>query len=167
MSIGCDTFPNSAKQTVCQHQWVDVSEKPETYLENRRCLICELEDVRHRDPVGRHYRNDWKVETPCIEPVSKTVSYEDLVRELAENKVRAKPWVVGVPGDWTVGFFIGGNEIFPFPMLVVKAPKTIEHGFAKLLRWVRARQYVLGRYSQFDEMCRRAHTSHCCCDDDF
>lgn len=146
-----------------KHQWVDVSEKPDSYWETRRCLICELQDMRLRDRSKPHSRNKWEVSTPCIEPVPDTISFEELKRELAEHNVSEKPWAVGHPGKWTVGFYMG---TFPYPMLDAKGRETLEHGFAKLLRWVRARQYNLNRYSRFEEERRRANYVHPCEDDD-
>lgn len=149
---------------VRQHQWVDTTDySAAPYWENRRCSVCGLDDLRLHNRSEPHTRNNWEVTSPCIELVPDTVSYEDLVRELAEHDVRAKPWVVGVPGDWKVGFFV---STFPYPSLEAKAPQTLEHGFAKLLRWIRARQYNVNRYSQFYEMERRANYVCPCADDD-
>ena len=126
-----------------EHAWIIETENPHPMWEERTCAVCELKDQRSRD--RRPPRSDWEVTTPCIEPVPDTVTYEALLAELALHNVKEQPHVMGHPGSWHIGFFIGRGRVYP--SYWIEAPRTLEHGFAKLLRWVRARQYNVRLYS--------------------
>ena len=153
-----------AVQTL-DHAWVDITDySTKPFWERRRCPVCGLEDIRLHDRSEPHTRNAWEVTTPCIEPVKNKIFYDELICELKRHGVREQPHCVGVPGNWTVGFNIGGS--YPFPMLYAKGMETLENGFAKLLRWIRARQYNVNRYSDFEYQRRLADHSCACCDDD-
>lgn len=127
-----------------EHQWEVKPGEPHPYWEERRCTVCHLDDMRLRDrnsnPNGPRY--NWGVKMPCIEPVPNVVDYSALVQELRERKVPRHVLCVGVPGKWFVGFQI--PRTYPYPMLEAK---TIEEGFAELLRWIRARQYDVYKHS--------------------
>jgi len=147
------------------HAWVDTTDySTKPYWERRRCPVCELEDMRLHDRSKPCARNAWEVTTPCIEPVKESVSYDELVAELKQYGVRERPYCMGVPGKWIVGFRTGQGSVCP--MIEVQAIQTLDHGFARLVRWVRARQYRVNQYSNIDYLRKLEDHSCCCCDDD-
>ena len=141
-----------------EHAWEPVIENPHPMWEERTCAVCGLKDMRARD---RHPpRGDWEVTTPCIEPVPDTVTYDALLAELTEHGVKERPYVMGHPGSWCVGFFIGLGAVYP--SIHVESPLALEHGFAQLLRLIRARQYNVHRYSDIGYQRQLAnYTCHC------
>lgn len=122
------------------HSWIIKTENPHPYWEERHCPTCLLHDMRVRDRSTDGPRRDWGVVVPCIEPVPDQVSYGDLVRDIREHGVKERPLAYGVPGDWTVGFSLGGRGRV-YPSFHATAPRTLEYAFADLTRWIRVRRY--------------------------
>ncbi|GEM_PF-2736879 len=129
-----------------QHAWKQVDQYEGSPYEERFCGICHLKDIRSQDG-GR-----WKVGTPCIERVPKTISYDRLIREIfqfVEDKRKAQELLnrircIGVPGAWAVGIVLNGYVTYPEHKELYK---DFEAGFAEVLRWLRARQFNLYQYS--------------------
>ncbi len=146
------------------HTWVDKTKTPSLW-EDRACLVCKLEDTRDKDPKAPFRK--WRVTTPCIEPVPELVSCRDLERELDAHGVRERPLCIGSPtSGWVVGFSIGGRGYNVYPRIEVKGSLSLEHAFADLTRWIRARQYEPDRYSDFSYARQLADSSCACGDDD-
>lgn len=143
-----------------EHQWVERTKDPHPYWRDRDCAVCHLHDMRVREPSGHGPRDEWSVTTPCIEPVPERVSFDVLQAELKQHKVKESPHAVGHPGKWCVGLWIGGSH--PYPMIQVP---DLDLGWAELLRWVRARQYNVHRYSDIEYQKRLAEPDPCYCDD--
>lgn len=141
-TTGNETVPDTR-----QHAWKTKPGKPHSYWEERLCKVCQLEDMRVRDRSELGPRHDWSITTPCIEPVPENVSYQEFAKELKEHMVCKDPLLVGVPGKWYIGFSIGSGGYHLYPYIETD---TVEHGFSTLLKWVRARQYNLYRYSDLD-----------------
>lgn len=130
-----------------EHQW----EKKESYkdspYEERYCPVCELEEKRSHEG-----KRPWKVDTPCIEPVPSSVTYEALIKEIAEVvmdpraalDLRRLVHCAGVPGAWYVGIATGDGYVLPHR---TEKFKELNEGFAALLRWLRARQFDPYKYS--------------------
>jgi hypothetical protein len=130
---------------------------------DRRCELCEISEFSIRD-------SPWQVTTPCIEPVPERVSYEELVAEIranvADERLReqlvGRVQCIGVPGQWRVGLFVGGGSVWPFRN---KPFQDMEVGFARLLRYLRGRQFNPDSDSDLQYAARLAHHD-CPCDDD-
>ena len=134
------------------HDWQDLP-KDESMWCRRRCSVCKLEDIFPKDGSPRSLRSvgAWIADSSCIEPVPEKVTYEELMAELKIHHVSEQPIVIGYPGKWSVGFRIFCRSgVTNFPHFEVIAPLTMEHGFAELLRWIRAREYNFDREPNFN-----------------
>lgn len=147
-----------------KHSWKDSSSQPDSVWEERTCDVCGLKDERLRDQKLKHANCKWKVTTPCIELPPSKVSYKELSTELKQHKVTQLPLAIGVPGNWQIGFTLTSNDNGRDVCPSIQA-KTLEKGFAELLRWIRARQYDPYMYSDFSRA--QSHFSYKCpCGDD-
>lgn len=132
-----------------QHQWNEPFSISASYLwEERVCKICGLKDRRYKTAGA-----SWEIRTPCIEPVPDLVRFEDLMEELRAHEVRETPMAIGHPGNWQIGFALlrqkNLNRHGTCPKIPITGDDTLEHGWAQLLRWIRARQYSVSKYSDF------------------
>jgi hypothetical protein len=123
-----------------EHAWITKKSAPDSYWVDRQCSVCLLEDTRKRDPAT----SPWKVTTPCIVPVASRITYEELMKELNAHKVNECVACVGIPGEWETGLRIGGPT---YIYRIGGSTRTPEEGFANVLRWMRARQFDVHRYS--------------------
>lgn len=121
------------------HKWQQKPTESTEYFEFF-CPICGL-DYTRKQADGKVCAVDrWKMSLSCIRPVPQMVSLAELETELRENKVRFYPIALGLPGNWRVGFY-GNGGLIQYPQFEVKAPLTLEHAFAMLLKWLRVRDY--------------------------
>jgi hypothetical protein len=142
------TNETDVKTIVREHQWIEKPGHQDSIFDERKCSVCFLDDRRmRRDAKYAQFHKDWGVTTPCIEPVPDHVSKEEFLKELEQHRVRQWPLLVGLPGDWQIGFSIGSGGYHLYPTIKTDLP---EHGFSLLLIWLRARQYDVRRYSDFD-----------------
>lgn len=125
-----------------EHDWVEVSDNG--VREDRRCKLCGVPDNRIR-------KSPWQVTTPCIEPVPDKVSYQALIAEIkvqlpqeyAHKQLIGRIVCHGVPGNWQVGF---STYMSTYPHQK-DGFRELEHGFASVLRYLRARQFDPYKYS--------------------
>lgn len=129
-----------------EHRWILKTENPHPYWEERKCTVCGLEDQRVRDQTPGP-RQNWGVTTPCIEPVPAEVDKEAFERELEAHQVKERVLFIGTPGKWMIGFSVGSEGYHLYPILQADTP---EHAYAALLTWIRARQYNVRLYSQYE-----------------
>lgn len=149
-----------------QHEWKDQSYSPDSFLEERICRVCDLTDRRLRNVANPF----WQVTTPCIEPVPDLVRFEDLMEELRAHGVRETPMAIGHPGNWQIGFALlqqkSLNRHGTCPRIPIAGNDTLEHGWARLMRWIRARQYSVNMYSTFFDQYKLHNRSDDDCGDD-
>ena len=160
------------------HQWRSVPQYKGSPYEERWCPQCDLHDRKCTSNPGFPESEQWKVHTPCIERVDSRISYGNLVSEIFRNvkgdhaahklleRVRCvgvPSRGVGIPGKWQVGFYIAETGVV-YPHRD-KPFRSLEQGFAELLRWLRARQFDPYKYSNLQQSESRAN-SFCGCDDD-
>lgn len=129
-----------------EHAWVPRETKPGHPFQERYCPICELWDRRPLVRKPQDNSHGWQIKTGCILPVPDRVEYDDLVLELMEHELVIRPWCIGAPGQWTVGFVVA-CDAKPYPAIKLKTHEDLNCGFAHLTRWIRARQYRLDLYS--------------------
>lgn len=141
-------FSSSARLLVSEfeHQWEPKPTAPNSLFQERFCPVCELRDRRVVKRKSGDTVHGWQVFTPCIEPVPESVEYQDLILELIEHGVHLRPWCIGAPGEWTVGFVVDRDRK-PYPAIKLKTHENLEHGYARLTRWIRARTYRADLYS--------------------
>ncbi len=129
-----------------EHAWEPKKTKPSYAFQERYCPICELWDRRHWVRKPHDKSHGWQIETGCIIPVPDRVDYEDLVLELVEHGLGLRPWCIGAPGQWTVGFVVA-RDSKPYPAIKLMTHEDLNNGFAHLTRWIRVRQYRPDMYS--------------------
>ena len=131
------------------HAWVYVPKIPlDGDWEYRDCPHCGLQDSRA--PSFNNHNREWRVTTPCIIPVPENLTFDTLCTELKEHgrlgcerneaHYNLRPYVMGWPGKWSIGFIVygEGGKTMLVPDLHAE---TLEQGWALLLRWLRAREY--------------------------
>lgn len=145
-----------------EHVWVarPLTSEGATWDE-RDCPVCGLHDQSLRSDWkfgdnGSQFvprtQSSWQVRTPCIEPVPDILAFEALLADLAAHGARHNPYAMGNPREWRVGFWWAqwdtqGTKLLPAIRIV--PPQGLEEGWAQLLRWMRARQYLPERYLRY------------------
>lgn len=130
--------------------------------EERDCPVCGLYDSRRQNPERERHlvpHGNWKVTTPCIEPVPERVTFEAFIADLTAHDIdilnpkrSIAPHAMGHPGNWRVGFkrYLQNDEVRLDPAIEIKAPLDLEHGWAALLRWLRARHYDMYTHRNYE-----------------
>ena len=133
------------------HQWFAVATLRGSGLQKRYCPVCRLCDSRDGNLPHPNENHGWKVQTPCIAPMPETIDAEDFRMKLIEHGVTHRPVIKQTAMGNIIGFKMEDDSIHP--QLRVDSRQSIEHAYARLLRWVKARYYDVKRYSDpsFDE----------------
>lgn len=176
--------PNTIETAGRAHQWINKKVAEGATWDERDCPLCGLHDQRKRSDMKQIKGKTvfvptpeapWGVTTPCIEPVPESITYEAFMADLKEHdclpgprSFMGTPHAMGHPGKWRVGLrttsIRGGAELKPAIEV-----EDLERGWTLLLRWIRARQYLLTmhRYESTGvHGMTIAHDTCGCCDDD-
>jgi hypothetical protein len=146
------------------HAWNEEPLTPGQIRAYRNCDVCGLQDsklLQSKHP--QHPGTQWQVTTPCIEPIPETITWEEFKADLAangfehrgvaSNQYRSLPFVYaeGNPDDWRVGIEWHDSSIAirREPTFNIKAPETLERGYALVLQWLRARHYHPRKYPSY------------------
>ncbi len=118
----------NSQTPVKEHQWERKTSHNGNFWEERRCPVCGLENRSERSAREKQ----WRVTTPCIEPVTEPVAYADLCEEFKKNDVREKAVIILNPNYCTAGFLVGSQGIHIYPNIKAGGPEQIKAACAEL-----------------------------------
>lgn len=132
------------------HVWIKLMIPRDAKVQKRYCPTCQLCDSRPNVPHPNE-NHGWQVYTPCILPVPETIDEESFRLKLIEHGVTHRYAIQETAMGSVIGFKMEDETLYP--KLKIMPKQTVEHAFSRLLRWVKARYYVISRYKDpsFDE----------------
>jgi hypothetical protein len=83
--------------------------------------------------------------------MAETIDAEDFRMKLIEHGVTYRAVIQDLAGGMIIGFRMEDDSVYP--KLRIESHQTVEHAYARLLRWTKARYYDVNRYRDpsFDE----------------